>query len=71
MRVLTRLVDEGVVIGDHVHVTVLEIHDDHVRLGISCPRAEAPETCDYWEEIVSVKFLENAPEPLESVPSLP
>ena len=68
MRVLTRKVDEGVVIGENVQVTVLEIRRNHVRLGISCRRAESPDVPDYWEEILSVNFPENAPEPLETIP---
>lgn len=38
MLVLTRRVNERIVIGDNVVVTVLEVHGDQVRLGIDAPR---------------------------------
>ncbi|MEP6623757.1 MAG: carbon storage regulator CsrA [Acidimicrobiia bacterium] len=38
MLVLTRRVNERIVIGDNVVVTVLEVRGDQVRLGIEAPR---------------------------------
>jgi carbon storage regulator len=38
MLVLTRRVNERIVIGDDVTVTVLEVRGDQVRLGIDAPR---------------------------------
>lgn len=38
MLVLTRRVQESIVIGDNVVVTVLEVRGDHVRLGVAAPR---------------------------------
>ena len=38
MLVLTRRVNERILIGDNVTVTVLEVHGDQVRLGIDAPR---------------------------------
>ena len=46
MRIFTRQVNEGLVIGDDIHVTVLDIHNDHVRLAITSPNDEP----SYWEE---------------------
>ena len=37
MLVLTRKVNESIVIGDNVTVTVVEIHGNRVRLGIQAP----------------------------------
>ena len=37
MLVLSRRIDERIVIGSTVTVTVLEIHGDRVKLGISAP----------------------------------
>ncbi|HUG92525.1 MAG TPA: carbon storage regulator [Planctomycetaceae bacterium] len=48
MLTITRQVNEGLVIGDNLRVTVLEIHEDHVRLAIENPHDEP----SYWEEIV-------------------
>ena len=39
MHIVTRQVNEGIVIGGNLHVTVLEVHEDRVRLAISCPDA--------------------------------
>ena len=38
MLVLTRRVDERIMIGDSITVTVLEVRGDQVRLGIDAPR---------------------------------
>ena len=53
MQILTRQVNEGFIIGNRIHVTVLEIHDDHVRLAFEVPDEDPP----YWEEIL---YLEHA-----------
>jgi carbon storage regulator len=37
MLVLSRYPEESVMIGDTVKVTVLEVHGDKVRLGITAP----------------------------------
>ena len=38
MLVLTRKLEESVMIGDEIEVRVLGIHGDQVRLGFSAPR---------------------------------
>jgi carbon storage regulator len=38
MLVLTRKVNETIVIGNEIEVTVLGIKDDQVRLGVSAPQ---------------------------------
>ena len=37
MLVIPREKDQGIVISDHITVTVLDISDDEVRLGIDIP----------------------------------
>ena len=37
MQMISRRENEGVVIGDNIYITVLDIHEDHVRLAISSP----------------------------------
>lgn len=54
MQTVTRRVNEGLAIGDDIEVTVLEIHEDHVRLGIRAPREEP----SYWEQILYVEQSE-------------
>lgn len=38
MLILTRRIDEAIVISDHITVTVLEISGERVKLGIDAPR---------------------------------
>lgn len=38
MLVLTRRVNERILIGDNITVTVLEVRGDQVRIGIDAPR---------------------------------
>jgi carbon storage regulator len=38
MLVLTRRVDESIAIGDNIHITVLAVEGDRVKIGISAPR---------------------------------
>ncbi len=37
MLVLSRQIDESIIIGDNIVVTVISIRGDKVRLGIQCP----------------------------------
>jgi carbon storage regulator CsrA len=46
MRIISCREDEGLVIGDDICVTVLQIQSDYVRLAISCPQM----TPSYREE---------------------
>ncbi len=47
MQIISRSVNEGLVIGDNVRVTVLEIQHNRVRLGI-----ETPNQAPYYREEV-------------------
>lgn len=47
MRIISRSVHEGLVIGDRIRVTILEINANHVRLGI-----ETPDQAPYYREEV-------------------
>jgi carbon storage regulator len=38
MLVLTRKVDQSIMIGDHVRVVVVDVRGDQVKLGIEAPR---------------------------------
>jgi carbon storage regulator CsrA len=46
MQMITRRVNEGLVIGNDIHVTVLDICNGSVRLGILAPK-NSP---SYWEQ---------------------
>ncbi|HEY2249603.1 MAG TPA: carbon storage regulator [Planctomycetaceae bacterium] len=58
MKVFSRRENEGLVIGDDITVTVLQIRKSYVRLAISCPRL----TPSYWEETIFLKFEEQPSE---------
>lgn len=38
MLVLTRKKNQGIMLGDNVIITILEVKDDHVKIGIDAPR---------------------------------
>jgi len=61
MHVFSRCVNEGLVIGENIFVTVLAVEDDHVRLGISSPN----ETPPYWEHTLYLDSTEEALEELQ------
>jgi carbon storage regulator CsrA len=52
MQMITRRVNEAVVIENDIHVTVLDICQDYVRVAISSPNNTLPyrEETLYWEE---------------------
>lgn len=51
MHIISRRVNEGVMIGDDIHVTVLEIREDHLRVAISSPNLQPPyqEKTLHWD----------------------
>lgn len=51
MLVLSRRLEEGVVIQDNIVVTVLAIEGDRVKLGISAPRTIAVLRLELCEEV--------------------
>jgi len=66
MQVFLRGVDESLLIGDDVTVTVLEVQPDAVRLGISDP-SNVP---SYWEETLYLDDVDEGSS-LELVDALP
>lgn len=53
MLVLTRKLNEGIVIGEHIKITVLEIKDQSVKLGIEAPREISVHRDEVFAEISS------------------
>jgi carbon storage regulator len=51
MLVLSRKINETIVIGEDIVVTVVEIHHDKVRLGIEAPKHVAVHRREVYEKI--------------------
>lgn len=53
MLVLTRKVNQSIVIGDGIEVVVLEVRGEQVRLGIKAPRDVSVHRKEIFEQIQS------------------
>ena len=53
MLVLTRKIGEGIVIGDDVTITIVEMKGGNVRIGIEAPRDKRIYRQEIFERIVS------------------
>lgn len=52
MLVLTRRAGEGIVIGDDIRVTVVELKGGGVRIGIDAPRSTKVHRLEVYERII-------------------
>ncbi len=52
MLVLTRKAGEGIVIGDDIRVTVIELKGGGVRIGIEAPRSTKVHRLEVYERII-------------------
>ena len=48
MLVLTRKLSQSIMVGE-IEVTVVEVHDDSIRLGIQAPRGAVVDRLEVWE----------------------
>ena len=53
MLVLTRKLEESIIIGDSITVSVLEIKGNQVKLGISAPKDVTINRSEVFEDILS------------------
>lgn len=51
MLVLTRKINQSIIIGDDVEVVVLEVRGEQVRLGIRAPKSVAVHRKEIYEQI--------------------
>ena len=60
MLVLTRRLDQSVMIGDDVKVTVVEIRGGQVRLGFDAPRGLSVHRQEIWLQL-KAEFAQDVP----------
>lgn len=52
MLVLTRKEGEGIIIGDDIHITVVELKGGGVRIGIDAPKSTKIHRLEVYEKIM-------------------
>jgi carbon storage regulator len=57
MLILTRRVQETLMIGDDVAVTILAVQGTRVRVGIEAPKAKPVHRREIYEHIISQRLL--------------
>lgn len=63
MLVLSRRSHESIRIGDTIVITVLEVHGDHVRIGIDAPRDVEVHRQEVYESIQAANLSAASPTP--------
>lgn len=51
MLVLSRKKNQGIMIGDNIEITIIEVQGDQVRIGINAPRSVSVYRKELYEEI--------------------
>lgn len=51
MLVLTRKIDESIIIGDNIRVTVVDVRGEQVKVGIDAPRSISVHREEVYREI--------------------
>lgn len=60
MLILTRRIGETIMIGDNVHVSVLGVNGNQVRMGIVAPKAISVHREEVYRRVQTEKKLEEA-----------
>lgn len=70
MLVLTRKVNQSIMIGDDIEVIVLEVRGEQVRLGIKAPRSIAVHRREIYEAIQqeNLRAAETQPQDVPETP---
>jgi carbon storage regulator len=61
MLVVTRRINESVMIGEDVEITVLQSRGNQVRIGIAAPREVPVHRREIWDRIQAGKDVEESP----------
>ncbi|MGV3522709.1 MAG: carbon storage regulator CsrA [Candidatus Sericytochromatia bacterium] len=69
MLVLSRKLNESIIIGDQIEVMVLEIRDNHVKLGIRAPRDVSVHRQEVFSEIREENLRARQSQPSENLHS--
>jgi len=57
MLVLTRKRNQSIIIGDNIEITIVDIHGEQVKLGITAPRTIPVHRKELYEEIQRENLL--------------
>ncbi|HOY65168.1 MAG TPA: carbon storage regulator CsrA, partial [bacterium] len=57
MLVLSRKLEESIMVGDHIEIKVIAVHGETVKLGISAPRNIPVHRKEIYEEIEKENIL--------------
>jgi len=73
MLVLTRKINEKIIIGDNVEIILVDIGKDQVKIGINAPKSVKVHRWEVYEEIQrenreAAKLKSNDPNPLKDLP---
>ncbi len=69
MLVLSRKKNQGIMIGDNIEITIIEVQGDQVRIGINAPKSISVYRKELYEEIQqeNKKAAENKVIKLDSI----
>jgi carbon storage regulator len=70
MLILTRRIGESVIIGDDIHITVLEVKGNQVRLGVNAPKDVSVHREEIYQRIQFDKEAEEKTENTASVTNI-
>lgn len=69
MLVLTRKIDESIIIGNDITVSILEVKGNQVKLGIKAPKDISVNRSEVYENIMKENIrASKTPTDLESLP---
>jgi carbon storage regulator len=63
MLVLTRKINESIMVGDDVKITIVDVKGDQVKLGITAPRQVAVHREEVYREIQKENQLASSSKP--------